>query len=216
MSGWFVGWRRRLPGGFWIGWRKRLGGSRRRQAGLGCGGLLLLACCASVCIVTFFLGAASPKPGLPAAVTALAATATTAPSATRPAPTNTRPPTATRTEPPVPTNTMAPLATATSAPPLPNTQTPVLTEPLPTQAPTVGATDTAAPQSSPLASGGYVCAGGSACIKGNISSGGRKFYHFPGCPSYNSTKIDTSKGERWFVTAAEAEAAGWVKAGNCP
>ena len=45
-------------------------------------------------------------------------------------------------------------------------------------------------------------------IKGNISSSGRRLYHAPGCPSYERTKIDESKGERWFESAAEAEAAG--------
>ena len=52
-------------------------------------------------------------------------------------------------------------------------------------------------------------------IKGNISSKGKKFYHLPSCPSYKQTKIDTSKGEQWFCTEAEAQAAGWVKATNC-
>jgi hypothetical protein len=59
-----------------------------------------------------------------------------------------------------------------------------------------------APASSPTPpSGGCV-------IKGNISQHGR-IYHVPGSPSYNSTKIDESGGERWFCTEAEAQAAGW-------
>ena len=45
-------------------------------------------------------------------------------------------------------------------------------------------------------------------IKGNISSGG-KIYHLPGSDSYDRTKIDESKGERWFCTEEEARAAGW-------
>ncbi len=45
-------------------------------------------------------------------------------------------------------------------------------------------------------------------IKGNISQNG-KIYHVPGSPSYDQTKIDESKGERWFCTEAEAQAAGW-------
>lgn len=49
---------------------------------------------------------------------------------------------------------------------------------------------------------------GSCLIKGNISQNGR-IYHVPGSPSYNSTKIDESSGERWFCTEAEAQAAGW-------
>jgi hypothetical protein len=59
-------------------------------------------------------------------------------------------------------------------------------------------------------------AGTVAAIKGNISSGGKKLYHLPSCPSYAHTQIDTSKGERFFSTEAEAVAAGWQKAGNCP
>ena len=45
-------------------------------------------------------------------------------------------------------------------------------------------------------------------IKGNISSGGR-IYHVPGQDNYDRTRIDTSRGERWFCSRAEAEAAGW-------
>lgn len=49
---------------------------------------------------------------------------------------------------------------------------------------------------------------GGCLIKGNISDNGH-IYHVPGSPSYNSTKIDESKGERWFCTEEEARAAGW-------
>lgn len=50
---------------------------------------------------------------------------------------------------------------------------------------------------------------GSGCqIKGNISGSG-KIYHLPGSDSYDRTKIDESKGERWFCTEEEARAAGW-------
>ena len=46
-------------------------------------------------------------------------------------------------------------------------------------------------------------------IKGNISRTGARIYHVPGGRSYEQTRIDTSKGERWFCTEAQAEAAGW-------
>ena len=46
-------------------------------------------------------------------------------------------------------------------------------------------------------------------IKGNISSKGERIYHVPGGEYYDATRIDTSKGERWFCTEAEAVAAGW-------
>ncbi|MEM7478213.1 MAG: thermonuclease family protein [Planctomycetota bacterium] len=45
-------------------------------------------------------------------------------------------------------------------------------------------------------------------IKGNISRSGR-IYHPPWSPWYSRTKIDTSKGERWFCDEAEALDAGW-------
>ncbi len=49
---------------------------------------------------------------------------------------------------------------------------------------------------------------GNCTIKGNISSSGR-IYHVPGDAAYDKTRIDDSRGERWFCTEAEAKAAGW-------
>ena len=46
-------------------------------------------------------------------------------------------------------------------------------------------------------------------IKGNISSKGTRIYHVPGGRYYDRTRINTSTGERWFCTEAEARAAGW-------
>ena len=46
-------------------------------------------------------------------------------------------------------------------------------------------------------------------IKGNITSDGSKIYHAPWSRSYGRTRIDESKGERWFCDEAEAIAAGW-------
>lgn len=45
-------------------------------------------------------------------------------------------------------------------------------------------------------------------IKGNISGSGR-IYHLPGGAHYERTRIDESKGERWFCSEGEARAAGW-------
>ncbi len=59
---------------------------------------------------------------------------------------------------------------------------------------------------------GYSC---ERCIKGNLSSDGRRLYHLPSCSSYAATVIDEKKGERWFSTEAEAKAAGWSKASTC-
>lgn len=144
----------------------------------------------------------------PRRVTAtLISTATDIPPSATDAPTRTPRPTATDAP---PTNTLAPAFTATSIPP---TQPPLPTQallptdvpppptqpPLPTQPPNLG----------------YTCSNGEACIKGNISSDGRRLYHYPGCPSYNQTQIDVGAGERWFNNEAEAQAAGWVRAGNC-
>lgn len=45
-------------------------------------------------------------------------------------------------------------------------------------------------------------------IAGNIS-GTERIYHMPGGEFYGRTGIDMEAGERWFCSAAEAEAAGW-------
>jgi len=45
-------------------------------------------------------------------------------------------------------------------------------------------------------------------IKGNISKSGR-IYHRPGQVDYARTGINLARGERWFCSASEAEAAGW-------
>lgn len=52
---------------------------------------------------------------------------------------------------------------------------------------------------------------GECRIKGNIGAGGRRIYHVPGSASYDATRIDPAKGERWFCTVEEAELAGWRK-----
>jgi endonuclease YncB( thermonuclease family) len=53
-------------------------------------------------------------------------------------------------------------------------------------------------------------------IKGNITAKGEQIYHPPWSPWYAKTRVDESKGERWFCDEAEAIAAGfrapnWVK-----
>jgi len=54
-------------------------------------------------------------------------------------------------------------------------------------------------------------------IKGNISQhGAGMVYMIPGCDNYNTTKIDPSRGEKYFCTETEAEKAGFRKAQNCP
>ena len=45
-------------------------------------------------------------------------------------------------------------------------------------------------------------------IKGNISAKG-KIYHRPEQRFYAGTRISKAKGERWFCSPQEAEAAGW-------
>lgn len=51
-------------------------------------------------------------------------------------------------------------------------------------------------------------------VKGNISRDGRKLYHVEGMANFNTVKIDEAAGERFFCSPAEAEAAGWVRAGS--
>ncbi|KIZ00113.1 Succinoglycan biosynthesis protein exoI [Monoraphidium neglectum] len=46
-------------------------------------------------------------------------------------------------------------------------------------------------------------------IKGNINSKGEKIYHTPESGAYERTIVEPEKGERYFCTAAEAEAAGF-------
>jgi len=53
---------------------------------------------------------------------------------------------------------------------------------------------------------------GDCAIKGNISQRGERIYHMPGQLAYADTRIDRSRGERWFCTEADARAAGWRKA----
>nr|WP_300443617.1 thermonuclease family protein [uncultured Mameliella sp.] len=50
-------------------------------------------------------------------------------------------------------------------------------------------------------------------IKGNISSNaGARIYHVPGQSWYEATRISMDKGERWFCSEQEAQAAGWRRA----
>lgn len=51
-------------------------------------------------------------------------------------------------------------------------------------------------------------------IKGNISRDGTRIYHAPGQQDYDKTRITESRGERWFCTEDEAQAAGWRRARN--
>ena len=50
---------------------------------------------------------------------------------------------------------------------------------------------------------------GRCTIKGNVGKSGTRIYHVPGGRFYDRTRINASKGERWFCTEAEARAAGW-------
>ena len=45
-------------------------------------------------------------------------------------------------------------------------------------------------------------------MKGNVTASG-KIYHVPGSRHYDRTRIDESKGERWFCSEEEARKAGW-------
>jgi endonuclease YncB( thermonuclease family) len=52
---------------------------------------------------------------------------------------------------------------------------------------------------------------GGCAIKGNISASGQ-IYHLPGQEDHAATRISAAKGERWFCSEAEAQAAGWRRA----
>jgi hypothetical protein len=64
----------------------------------------------------------------------------------------------------------------------------------------------ALPVNSPIVS----TANQNCTIKGNISvSTDDHLYHLPNMRDYAITKIDETKGERWFCTESEAIASGW-------
>ncbi len=90
---------------------------------------------------------------------------------------------------------------------------PLTPDSIPTPTPTSPATpetSPAIPESSPITT---PTIDSTCAIKGNISwNAGRKYYHLPGMEDYVNTQIDLEKGERWFCTEAEAQAAGWVRA----
>ncbi|KAB8333648.1 thermonuclease family protein [Scytonema tolypothrichoides VB-61278] len=67
---------------------------------------------------------------------------------------------------------------------------------------------TAAPKDSTVSSAN------NCSIKGNISTGGDRIYHVPGSRWYGRTTIDPLKGEKFFCSEAEAQNAGWRKAGH--
>lgn len=46
-------------------------------------------------------------------------------------------------------------------------------------------------------------------LKGKISKRGERVYHLPESRYYALSRIDPDKGERYFATVGEAEAAGW-------
>lgn len=50
---------------------------------------------------------------------------------------------------------------------------------------------------------------GACRIKGNINAEGTRIYHVPGSRWYDRTRVDESRGQRWFCSEAEARAAGW-------
>jgi micrococcal nuclease len=52
-------------------------------------------------------------------------------------------------------------------------------------------------------------------IKGNINAKGERTYLFPGCASYQISKVQLHLGESWFCTEKEAEKAGFTKNSVC-
>lgn len=62
--------------------------------------------------------------------------------------------------------------------------------------------------SAPVADAQAVSADAGCTIKGNLGASGR-IYHQPGQRDYAATRVSLAKGEGWFCTPAEAEAAGF-------
>ncbi|RVT90311.1 thermonuclease family protein [Sphingomonas crocodyli] len=50
---------------------------------------------------------------------------------------------------------------------------------------------------------------GACPFKGNIGAAGKRIVHVPGQRDYAAVKIDPVRGERWFCSLGEAQAAGW-------
>ena len=50
-------------------------------------------------------------------------------------------------------------------------------------------------------------------IKGNVTRNGR-IYHMPWSPWYSRVVVEPARGERWFCSQREAEAAGWRPVGG--
>lgn len=46
-------------------------------------------------------------------------------------------------------------------------------------------------------------------VKGKITKRGERVYHLPDSRYYEISRIDPEKGERYFASVSEAEAAGW-------
>ena len=54
-------------------------------------------------------------------------------------------------------------------------------------------------------------------VKGNIDKATyQKTYHLPDCRQYKQVIMETNSGDRFFCTEAEAQKAGFAKAGGCP
>lgn len=48
-------------------------------------------------------------------------------------------------------------------------------------------------------------------IKGDLGAEGERIYHLPGGAFYPGIAIDPDRGERWFCSEDEAQAAGWTR-----
>lgn len=53
-------------------------------------------------------------------------------------------------------------------------------------------------------------------IKGNNAQNNIPTYHYPGCNSYQLTKVELHHNDEWFCTEKDAEKAGYVRAKTCP
>jgi endonuclease YncB( thermonuclease family) len=52
---------------------------------------------------------------------------------------------------------------------------------------------------------------GLCAVKGSVTADGARIYHLPGGAFYPHLSLDPSRGERWFCSEAEAQAAGWQR-----
>lgn len=48
-------------------------------------------------------------------------------------------------------------------------------------------------------------------VKGDIETGGERFFYLPNDEGYGNVRVEIAKGDRWFCALTDAQAAGWTR-----